>query len=82
MKTTSLFKALLALVVTLGFLAATPTTALADPHPGVWDTRHHYYSDNYGYWDNNDRYGHYIYWHHHHGYWDSRGSTRVFINVD
>ncbi|HEX4138805.1 MAG TPA: hypothetical protein VHY09_00540 [Candidatus Methylacidiphilales bacterium] len=82
MKTPSLFKALLALVTLLSFLVLAPTTALADPHPGVWDTRHHYYRDNYGYWDEHDHYRHYVYWHNHHGYWDTRGATRVFINVD
>jgi hypothetical protein len=81
MKTTSLFKAFLALIAVLGFLSlATP--AMADPHPGVWDNRHHYYRDNYGYWDEHDHYRHYIYWHQHHGYWDNRGGVRVFINVD
>ena len=59
-----------------------PTTASADPHPGVWDSRHHYYRDNYGYWNDHDRYNHYQDWHHHHGYWDDRGGARVFINVD
>jgi hypothetical protein len=54
----------------------------ADPHPGAWDGRHHYYRDNYGYWDEHDRYRHYVYWQHHHGYWDNRGGVRVFINVD
>jgi hypothetical protein len=66
----------------LSFLILAPTAAQADPHPGVWDTRHHYYRDNYGWWDEHDHYRHYIYWHSHHGYWDSRGGTRVFINVD
>jgi hypothetical protein len=82
MKTISLFKALLALVTMLGFLAIAPTTASADPHPGVWDARHHYYRDNYGYWNDHDRYTHYQDWHNHHGYWDDRGGTRVFINVN
>jgi len=82
MKTTSLSKALLALVTILGFLVIAPMTAQADPHPGVWDARHHYYRDNYGYWDEHDHYRHYIEWHHHHGYWDNKGGVRVFINVD
>jgi len=81
MKTISLFKVLLTLAAVLGFFAvATPATA--EPHPGVWDARHHYYRDNYGYWNDHDRYQHYVYWHTHHGYWDDRGGTRVFINVD
>ena len=29
-------------------------------HDGQWDGRHHYYRDNYGYWDNDDHYRHYI----------------------
>jgi hypothetical protein len=82
MKTISLFKALLALVTILGFFAIAPTTASADPHPGGWDGRHHYYRDNYGYWNDHDRYTHYQDWHNHHGYWDDRGGTRVFINVN
>jgi hypothetical protein len=82
MKSTSLFKALLILVTALGFLVFSPATAQADPHGGVWDTRHHYYRDNYGYWDEHDKYHHFIDWHGHHGYWDNRGATRVFINVD
>jgi hypothetical protein len=80
MKMTSLSKALLAIVTLLGFLAVAPTTAQA--HDGQWDARHHYYRDNYGYWDEHDRYHHFIAWHNHHGYWDNRGATRVFINVD
>jgi hypothetical protein len=80
MKTISAFKALLALVTMLGFLAIAPTPAQA--HPGAWDSRHHYYRDNYGYWDEHDRYRHYVYWHNHHGYWDNRGGVRFFINVD
>ena len=51
-------------------------------HDGQWDSRHHYYRDNYGYWDNSDHYRHYVLWHEHHGYWDTRGPIRVFINVD
>ena len=82
MKTTSLLKATLAAVALLGFFGVAPTNAMADPHPGVWDGRHHYYRDNYGYWDEHDHYRHYILWHEHHGYWDNRGGTRVFISVD
>jgi len=82
MKSISLFKAILALVTVLGLLVLAPTMAVADPHPGVWDARHHYYRDNYGYWNEHDHYTHYITWHNHHGYWDNRGGTRVFINVD
>ena len=82
MKITSLFKAILALVTILGFLVLAPTPAQADPHGGVWDARHHYYRDNYGYWDEHDHYRHFIFWHNHQGYWDNRGTTRVFINVD
>jgi hypothetical protein len=83
MKTTSLFKILLALVTVLGFFGVAPTTAKADePHPGVWDSRHHYRRDNYGYWDDHDHYRHFIFWHNHHGYWDNKGGVRVFINVD
>lgn len=80
MKTTTLFRCLLALVTLLGFygLAGLPVQA----HDGQWDSRHHYYRDNYGYWDEHDHYRHYIYWEHHHGYWDNRGGVRVFINVD
>jgi len=51
-------------------------------HDGQWDSRHHYYRDNYGYWDNGDHYRHFVYWHSHHGYWDTRGPVRVFINID
>ncbi|MCE0496599.1 MAG: hypothetical protein LV481_01445 [Methylacidiphilales bacterium] len=51
-------------------------------HDGQWDSRHHYYRDNYGYWDEQDHYHHYIIYGGHHGYWDTRGPVRVFINVD
>jgi hypothetical protein len=81
MKTTSLSKLALVLVTLLSFYGVAPT-AQADPHPGVWDSRHHYRRDNYGYWDDHDRYQKYIYWNNHHGYWDDRGGIRVFINVD
>jgi hypothetical protein len=47
----------------------------------MWDSRHHYRRDNYGYYDG-DSYHHYILWHEHHGYWDTRGPVRIFINVD
>jgi hypothetical protein len=50
-------------------------------HDGQWDSRHHYRRDNYGYWDNHDRYRHYESWHGHQGYWDDRGGSRVFISV-
>ena len=46
-----------------------------------WDSRHHYRRDNYGYYDGN-HYHHYEHWHNHSGYWDTRGSSRIFINVD
>ncbi len=80
MKTTTLLKCVLALAMSLGFygLAATPAQA----HDGQWDSRHHYYRDNYGYWNEHDHYAHYTYWNNHHGYWDNRGGVRVFINVD
>ena len=64
----------------MGLFAGTIGTASA--HDGQWDSRHHYYRDNYGYWNEHDRYQHYITWHNHHGYWDNRGGVRVFINVD
>ncbi len=82
MKTTSLslYKLVLALVVTLGLFTGAATTAQA--HDGQWDSRHHYYRDNYGYWDNGDHYRHYEHWNNHVGYWDTRGGTRIFINVE
>jgi hypothetical protein len=46
-----------------------------------WDGRHHYRRDNYGYYDG-PAYHHYIIYNNHHGYWDTRGATRIFINVD
>ncbi len=82
MKTTSLFKALPVVMMALGYLALSPISAQAEPHRGVWDAHHHYYRDNYGWWNEHDHYSHYIYWHNHHGYWDNRSGTRVFINVD
>jgi hypothetical protein len=80
MKSTSLLKALLTLTAALGILGVAATNAVA--HDGQWDSRHHYYRDNYGYWDEHDHYHHYLAWHNHHGYWDNRGGTRVFISVD
>ena len=82
MKKSLLSKLLLTLVSLIGFASVGSLNASADPHRGVWDARHHYYRDNYGYWDEHDRYRHFISWHNHHGYWDNRGGTRVFINVD
>lgn len=78
----SLLKLTLALLTILSLSFGAATTASAEPHRGVWDSRHHYYRDNYGYWDNNDRYRHYIMYNHHHGYWDNRGGARIFISVD
>jgi hypothetical protein len=83
MKSTSLFKIIMVLATLVGFYGIAPTTARADgPHPGVWDSRHHYRRDNYGYWNDQDRYQKYVFWHNHHGYWDDKGGIRVFINVD
>jgi hypothetical protein len=81
MKTTSqsVHKIVLAALAAL-FVLTGATNLWA--HDGQWDSRHHYYRDNYGYWDNHDHYRHYENWHNHNGYWDTRGSTRVFINVD
>ena len=56
-------------------------TLKAQAHDGQWDSRHHYYRNNYGYWDNHDHYRHYETWNGHHGYWDDRGGSRVFISV-
>ena len=82
MKMTSpiIHKTLLTVLTVFGLVLG--ATGLAAAHDGQWDSRHHYYRDNYGYWDNHDHYRHYILWHEHHGYWDTRGSTRVFINID
>jgi len=82
MKTTSpsVHKIVLAIMAAL-FVATGAATQLW-AHDGQWDSRHHYYRDNYGYWDSHDHYNHYILWHSHHGYWDTRGPVRVFINVD
>ncbi len=49
---------------------------------GMWDSRHHYQRDNYGYWDEHHSYHHYIKYGGHNGYWDTQGPVRVFINVD
>jgi hypothetical protein len=82
MKSSSAFirKAILVGATAAGLILG--ATGKAAAHDGQWDTRHHYYRDNYGYWDDHDRYRHYIYWHEHHGYWDDRSGVRVFINVD
>jgi len=48
----------------------------------MWDSRHHYRRDNYGYWDAHNRYHRFIHYHGHNGYWDTTGSVRVFINVN
>ena len=82
MKTTRtlVYRAILTLTATLGVIIG--TAGLASAHDGQWDHRHHYYRDNYGYWDNHDHYRHYETWHSHRGYWDTRSHVRVFINVD
>lgn len=77
MKTTSSKFAPTVLAVLL--IAAGANSLWAD---NMWDSRHHYRRDNYGYWDENNSYHHFIIWHDHHGYWDTRGPVRVFINVD
>ena len=66
-------------VLALLLMATGATSLLAD---NMWDSRHHYRRDNYGYWNNDNHYQHYVTWHNHHGYWDTRGPVRVFINVD
>jgi hypothetical protein len=80
MKTTSSFLHQIILAATAALLLVTGANLWA--HNGQWDSRHHYYRDNYGYWDNHDHYRHYIVYHGHNGYWDERGPFRVFINVD
>jgi hypothetical protein len=75
----SIRKTVLAALAAL-FVLTSATTLWA--HDGQWDARHHYFRDNYGYWNNSDHYQHFIYWHNHHGYWDTRGPIRIFINVD
>jgi hypothetical protein len=70
------------ILAALALLFVTTGASQVWAHDGQWDSRHHYYRDNYGYWDDHDRYRHYVYWHEHHGYWDDRGGFRVFINVD
>jgi hypothetical protein len=79
MKTTP--RTLLLATLTLLSLGA-GTMATASAHDGQWDSRHHYRRDNYGYWNEHDRYNHYITYRNHHGYWDNRSGVRVFINVD
>ena len=76
----SIHKNVLAMMITL--IALTGAANKLWAHDGQWDTRHHYYRDNYGYWDEHDHYRHYVVYHNHHGYWDNRGLFRVFINVD
>jgi hypothetical protein len=79
MKSSSARKSLLVLAVIVLVLTGTRNLWA---HDGEYDSRHHYYRDNYGYWDDHDHYRHYILYHNHHGYWDDRGPFRVFINVD
>jgi hypothetical protein len=81
MKTTtnSTFKMILS-VLAAAFVFAGTSSLWA--HDGQWDGRHHYYRDNYGYWDNGDHYRHYEHWHNHTGYWDTRGGSHIFINVE
>jgi hypothetical protein len=76
----SIHKLIFGVMAALFVLTGAATQLLA--HDGQWDSRHHYYRDNYGYWDEHDHYHHYVVWHDHHGYWDTRGPIRVFINVD
>ena len=78
--TTNLVPKLMLILMTALFVAAATPNLWA--HDGQWDSRHHYYRDNYGYWNEHDAYHHYLFWHNHHGYWDNRGAVRVFINVD
>ena len=70
------------LMIMASLFVLTGATGRLLAHDGQWDTRHHYYRDNYGYWDDGDHYIHYILWHNHHGYWDDRSGVRVFISVD
>ena len=80
MKTTSRSSLKIVLVALAGLFVLTGASNLwAD---NMWDARHHYRRDNYGYWDEHNHYRHFVYWNNHHGYWDNRGAVRVFINVD
>ena len=79
MKTSSYRKIL---VVLAAFVFVLTGTKNLWAHDGEYDSRHHYYRDNYGYWDNGDHYRHYEHWNNHVGYWDTRGSSRIFINID
>lgn len=86
MKTTS-FLTTLAATAALLLVTGAGSSLMADryngyPHGGYWDHNHHYYRDNYGYYNNNRVYNPYVIHNHHHGYWDTRGPVRVFINVD
>jgi hypothetical protein len=79
MKTTSRLIKLTLATLTVAFVLSGTSNLWAD---NMWDSRHHYRRDNYGYWDEHNNYHHFILWHNHHGYWDNRGAVRVFINVD
>jgi hypothetical protein len=79
MKTTSpsFLKAVLAILAAT-FVLSGAASLRAD---NMWDSRHHYRRDNYGYYDHG-HYHHYIQYGGHNGYWDTQGPVRVFINVD
>jgi hypothetical protein len=69
------FSALVALFV---FTGATNLWA----HDGQWDSNHHFYHNDAGYWDSHDHYNKYSSHNHHRGYWDNRSTGRIFINID
>lgn len=77
----SIHKFVIASIASLCLFAGTGTTLRADDHPGHWDKLHHYYVDDHGYWDENDKYQKFIIYKGHHGYWDKRGDKTVFITV-
>ncbi len=77
--TSSSHKIILAL---MAFVFVMTGASQLQAHDGQWDSRHHYYRDNYGYWNEHNRYHHYGLYRGHHGYWDNRGPFRVWINID
>jgi hypothetical protein len=68
MKTTIISSLTVALLIAGATLSAQAYAPYEHDKTGYFDEHHHHHA--------------FVYHNHHHGYWDSRGGTRIFINID
>ena len=48
----------------------------------VDDSHRDFRHNHAGYWDRDNRYHHFVYYHEHRVYWGYRGPVRVFVSCD